>query len=36
MKAVFADSFYFFALLNAKDPAHQKALSFLSTYRAGL
>jgi predicted nucleic acid-binding protein len=28
MKRVFADSFYFFAILNPKDDAHQKALRF--------
>ncbi|MCI0540960.1 MAG: hypothetical protein L0Z50_37645 [Verrucomicrobiales bacterium] len=26
MKAVFADTFYFLALLNARDPAHAKAI----------
>jgi predicted nucleic acid-binding protein len=28
MKAVFADSVYFFALLNARDTLHQRAVSF--------
>jgi predicted nucleic acid-binding protein len=28
MKTVFADSFYFFALLNPNDPAHGKAVAF--------
>jgi predicted nucleic acid-binding protein len=32
MTTVFADSFYFFALLNARDPAHRKAVEFTSTY----
>lgn len=36
MKTVFADSFYFFALLNDRDPAHQRALAFLQTYRGRL
>ena len=36
MKTVFADSFYFFALVNDRDPAHQRALSFLQTYRGRL
>lgn len=33
MKTVFADSFWFFALVNEKDPAHAKAAAFLQTYR---
>ena len=33
MKAVFADSFHFFALLNDRDPAHEKAVAFLRSYR---
>lgn len=28
MKRIFADSFFFFALLNPRDPAHAKALDF--------
>ncbi len=28
MSRVFADSFYFFAVLNPKDEAHRKALDF--------
>jgi predicted nucleic acid-binding protein len=32
MKTVFADSFYFFALVNKRDPAHAKAISFLQSY----
>jgi predicted nucleic acid-binding protein len=32
MKTVFADSFYFFALLNPHDPAHGKALAFTQSY----
>ncbi len=32
MKAVFADSFYFFALLNARDDAHQRAKDFSTTF----
>jgi hypothetical protein len=33
MKTVFADSFYFFALVNDRDPAHDKAVAFLQSYR---
>ena len=33
MRTVFADSFYFFALLNDRDPAHEKAVAFLQSYR---
>ena len=36
MKTVFADSFYFFALLNDRDPAHARALGFLQSYRGRL
>lgn len=36
MKTVFADSFYFFALVNNCDPAHDKAVAFLRTYRGRL
>jgi len=32
MKTVFADSFYFFALLNSRDPAHGKAATFTAGY----
>ena len=28
MRTVFADSFYFFALLNDRDPAHEKEKKF--------
>ena len=33
MKTIFADSFYFFALANDKDPAHAKAVAFLQSYK---
>jgi predicted nucleic acid-binding protein len=33
MKCVFADSFYFFALINRNEPQHAKAMDFASTYR---
>lgn len=33
MNAVFADTFYFLALLNERDTAHSKALSFDATAR---
>ncbi|MGO8753039.1 MAG: hypothetical protein ACLQNE_44420 [Thermoguttaceae bacterium] len=33
MKAVLADSFYFFALLNDRDPAHGRAVAFPQSYR---
>ncbi len=33
MRTVFADSFYFFALLNNRDPAHEKAVAFVQSYR---
>lgn len=36
MKTVFADSFYFFALVNDRDPAHQRALAFLQSYKGRL
>ena len=36
MKTVFADSFYFFALVNDRDPAHQRALAFLQAYKGRL
>jgi hypothetical protein len=32
MKSVFADSYYFFALLNPNDPAHAKAVAFSQTW----
>ncbi len=32
MRTVFADSFYFFALLNGRDPAHEKAVAFVQSY----
>jgi predicted nucleic acid-binding protein len=36
MNVVFADSFFFIALLNPNDPAHAKALAFTKTYRGRL
>jgi predicted nucleic acid-binding protein len=33
MRTVFADSSYFFALVNAKDPAHARATAFLNSYK---
>ena|SRR5579872_1943584 len=36
MNATFADSFYFFALLNPNDPAHAKAVKFTQTYQGRL
>ena len=33
MRTVFADSFYFFALANEKDPARAKAQAFAQTYQ---
>jgi hypothetical protein len=32
MKTVFADSFYFFALANPNDPAHDRAVAFVKTF----
>jgi predicted nucleic acid-binding protein len=32
MRTVFADSFYFFALLNPRDPDHAKAVAFTGAY----
>lgn len=32
MKTVFADAFYFFALVNPLDPAHARAVAFLRSY----
>jgi predicted nucleic acid-binding protein len=36
MRRVFADTFYFLALLNATDQAHAKAVAFTSSYRGRL
>lgn len=36
MRTVFADSFYFFALVNERDPAHPRALKFLQSYKGRL
>ena len=36
MKIVFADSFYFFALLNRTDQAHAKAVAFTKSYKGRL
>jgi len=36
MRTVFADSFYFFAVANDKDPAHARAVAFLDTYAGRL
>lgn len=36
MTAVFADTFYFLALLNSKDASHQKAVDFSNTADAPL
>jgi uncharacterized protein len=36
MTTTFADSFYFFALVNDKDPAHAKARTFLQFYQGRL
>jgi predicted nucleic acid-binding protein len=36
MNVVFADSFFFFALLNPNDPAHAKAVAYTQTYRGRL
>ena len=36
MKTVFADSFYFFALVNDRDSALQRALAFLQSYNGRL
>jgi hypothetical protein len=32
MKAVFADSYFFFALANPNDPAHARAVDFAKSY----
>ncbi len=36
MKKVFADTFYFFALVNSKDEGHAKALAWSRAYRGRL
>jgi predicted nucleic acid-binding protein len=36
MRAVFADSFHFFALANDRDPAHAKAVAFVQRYTGRL
>ncbi len=36
MRIIFADAFYFFALVNERDRAHQRALEFLRTYQGTL
>jgi predicted nucleic acid-binding protein len=36
MRRVFGDSFYFFALANARDQAHDKAVDFLTTFSGRL
>jgi hypothetical protein len=36
MKRVFADSFYFFAILNPRDPAHARVMDFNRTTRLPL
>jgi predicted nucleic acid-binding protein len=36
MKVVFADSFYFFALVNPNDPAHVRAASFTKSFSGRL
>jgi uncharacterized protein len=36
MNVVFADSFFFFALLNPNDAAHTKAVTFTRSYRGRL
>ncbi len=33
MKTVFADSFYFFALVNDKDPAHARVTAYLRSFQ---
>jgi predicted nucleic acid-binding protein len=33
MKLVFADSFFFFALVNSRDSAHRRAIEFLRLYQ---
>lgn len=36
MNTVFADTFYFIAIINPKDAAHQAATEFSKRYRASL
>ncbi|HEX5272307.1 MAG TPA: hypothetical protein VFW33_17540 [Gemmataceae bacterium] len=36
MRTVFADTYYFLALLNATDAAHARAVAFTSSYRGRL
>ncbi len=36
MRAVFADSFFFFALLNPRDPTHVRAVAFTGVYTGGI
>ena len=36
MKRLFGDSFFFFAYLNAKDPAHAAAEHYFAGYDGGL
>ena len=36
MKALFADSFYFFAVVNRGDPAHAKALALSASFKGRL
>ena len=36
MKAVFADAFYFIAIVNPKDSAHKTAIDFSKRHRAPL
>ncbi len=36
MMRIFADSFFFFAILNPRDPAHTKAMDFSRRNRAPL
>jgi hypothetical protein len=33
MKSVFADTYYFFALLNQLEPSHAKAVDFTKSFR---
>jgi hypothetical protein len=36
MKLVFADTFYYLALLNSKDAAHEKARAFSAGFRGAV
>ena len=36
MTTVFADSFYFFTLVNPNDPAHAKAVAFLKSFTGAM